>query len=273
LDLSLQGLSQEDRDLIRTRYGLFTFQPGSLQAAPIQVVDAEVPGFLKTVQVAGRHPEIYRLEHRWRSDRLVAYSYEFAGWYDYQTRRGELAVVKSSGDLLHRAVENFLRVLTAHWFLRRGGLLLHASGVVREGMAHLFFGPSGSGKTTVTMLSEGDLVLGDDLVGIRETGSTYEACAVPFRGLYREPPQTGQGFPLAGVNRLVQDQRDFLEEIPPSRRAAEMMASLPFVMGGEGASRALEITGRLANAVTIRRLHFRKSPDFWRLLAPAASPA
>ena len=46
-----------------------------------------------------------------------------------------------------------------------------------------------------------------------------------------------------------------------------MMASLPFVMEGTGAAHALEVAGRLAQNVRVQRLHFRKSADFWGLLA------
>ena len=131
----------------------------------------------------------------------------------------------------------------------------------------MFFGPSGSGKTTVTLLSGADLILGDDLVLLRKAGSGFEACAVPFRGLYREPPQTDRAFPLAGIYRLVKDREDFLEDLSPSLGAAEVMGSLPFVVGGGGAGPVLESVSRLASARVIRRLHFRKSEDFWKLLS------
>jgi hypothetical protein len=236
-------------------------------AGRIQVVNAEVPGFLRVRRLASGAAEVYRLEQAWSGEQLTAFAYEFAGWFDFATHRGQLAIAPAQGDPLHRAVENFLRVVSAHWFLRRGGLLVHASGVVRDGRAHLFFGPSGSGKTTVTSLSESDLILGDDLVLIRESHCGFEACGVPFRGLYREPPQTDQAFPLSGLYRLVKDRDDFLVDLSPSLGAAELMGSLPFVMEGERSGQALETVSRIVSGLPVRRLHFRKSADFWRLLA------
>ena len=257
----------EDRDQIQARYGSFVQTEAAEDAGRIRVVEAGGSGFLRVRGMPGGGPEVYRLEQAWHGERLTAYAYEFAGWFDFRDRCGQLAIAETVGDALHRAVENFLRVVSAHWFLRRGGLLIHAAGVVRNGRAHLFFGPSGSGKTTVTLLSGADLILGDDLVLLQRAGSGFEACAVPFRGLYREPPQTDRTFPLAGIYRLVKDGKDFLEDLPPSRGTAELMGSLPFVMEGGGAAVALDSVSCLAGSEVIRRLHFRKSADFWNLLS------
>jgi len=264
--LAFEGFAEEDRNLIRARYGSFVADRQPEGAGRINIVEAEVPGFLRSRHLESGVPEVYRLEQVWRGEQLIAYAYEFAGWFDFGSRRGQLAIAPSHGDPLHRAVENFLRVVAAHWFLRRGGLLIHASGVVRKGKAHLFFGPSGSGKTTVTSLSGDDLILGDDLVLVRESNGGFEACAVPFRGLYREPPQTDRAFPLAGLYRLVKDRDDFLVDLAPSLGTAELMGSLPFVMEGGGGSEALETASRIVRGLTVQRLHFRKSSDFWRLL-------
>jgi len=266
LNLVFEGFAEEDRNLISARYGSFVVDGQPESAGRIRVVEAEVPGFLRSRHLESGVPEVYRLEQVWSGERLTAYAYEFAGWFDFGNHRGQLAIAPDQGDPLHRAVENFLRVVSAHWFLRRGGLLIHGSGVVRKGRAHLFFGPSGSGKTTVTLLSGTDLILGDDLVLLRETTSGFQACAVPFRGLYREPPQTDQAFPPAGLYRLVQDRDDFLVDLAPSLGSAELMGSLPFVMEGGRGGEALETTSRLVRALPVRRLHFRKSADFWRLL-------
>jgi len=264
--LLFDGFSQEDSALLKARYGSFVSGTSPADAGRIRIVEAEVPGFLKP-RMEGGVPELYRLEQSWSGSRLTAYAYEFAGWFDFEERRGQLAIAPVGGDPVHRGVENFLRVVCAHAFLRQGGLLLHAAGVVRGDRAHLFFGPSGSGKTTVTLLSERQTILGDDLVLIRAASGAFEACAVPFRGLYREPPETDRAFPLAGLYRLVKDRDDFLAPLPPSRGAAELLGSLPFVMeSGEGA-RALGIAGRIVDATPVQRLHFRKSADFWRLIA------
>ena len=268
LHLVFEGFAEEDRNLLKARYGSFVAEVPREGAGRIRVVQSGVPGFLRSRHLETGAPEVYRLEQVWRGELLTAYAYEFAGCFDFESNTGQLAIAPAQGDPLHRAVENFLRVVSAHWFLRRGGLLIHASGVVREGRAHLFFGPSGSGKTTVTLLSAGDLILGDDLILVREAHSRFEACAVPFRGLYREPPQADQAFPLAGLYRLVKDRDDFLVDLSPSLGAAELMGSLPFVMEADRGGAALETASRIVRGLPVRRLHFRKSADFWKLLQP-----
>jgi hypothetical protein len=84
--------------------------------------------------------------------------------------------------------------------------------------------------------------------------------------VFREPPETERSFPLSGLYRLVQAPSDFLETLPTARGAAELLGSLPFVMEGGGGTRALEVAGRVVSQVPVHRLHFRKSPDFWKLL-------
>jgi hypothetical protein len=267
LGLRLLGLAGEDEALLRARYGIFAGEGAPVPGEPqIEVVEAGVPAFLRHRGMEGDSPEFYRLEQFREGSRLYAYAYEFAGWLDRETMQGQLAVVSFRPDLLHRAAENFLRSVCAHLALERGGFLLHAAGVARQGRAHLFFGPSGSGKTTVTLLSEGDEILGDDLVLVRKGERGYEAHAVPFRGLCREAPESAGSFPLAGFYRLVQAPSDSLEALPAARGAAELLGSLPFVMEGGGGGKALEVVGRAASEVPVFRLRFRKSADFWKLL-------
>jgi len=264
----LEGLSTEDARRIRSRYGVFAREERPLSASRIAVVDSEVEGFLRFQGGREGRPETYRLEQQWWGIKLLAYSYEFAGWYDMASGSGKLALAANEDAPFHRAIENYLRVITAHRALAQGALLVHGAGVIRDGRAHVFFGPSGAGKTTVTLLSEGDLVLGDDLVMIREgEGTDVLAVAVPFRGVFREAPETDRSFPVAGLYRLVQAPRDFLEPIPTGRGLAELLGSLPFVMEGANPARALEVASRVVARVPVHRLHFRKSADFWRLLS------
>lgn len=269
LTFRFEGLEPDEASRIRTRYGLFVLESGAdPRDLRIRVGEARTSHFLLAAASLEGGPEVYRLEQRWYRDLLLAYSYDFAGCFDARTGVGELAVARGTHEVLLRAVENFLRVLTAHLVLERGGFLLHGAGVVRDGRAHVFFGPSGAGKTTVTLLSEGDLILSDDLVLVRPAAGGHEAAAVPFRGVCRRPPDTDRAFPLAALYRLIQYPADELELLPPARGAAEMMASLPFVVqAGGSASRALEVVSQAATSAPVYRLRFRKSPEFWDLLA------
>src|SRR4029434_2485619 len=99
-------------------------------AARIQVVGSEVNEFLTPAEISPGKPEVYRLEQRLSQEQLIAWSYDFAGFFDYEEQVGKLAIAAKVGDPFHRAVENYLRVVAAHAALRRGGLLVDGCGVV-----------------------------------------------------------------------------------------------------------------------------------------------
>jgi len=73
-------------------------------------------------------------------------------------------------------------VLCAALLHRKGGFLLHASGVMCNGRAWVFCGPSESGKTTIARLAEGRPVLSDETVAIGKRNGKHVAFATPFFG-------------------------------------------------------------------------------------------
>jgi len=138
---------------------------------------------------------------------------------------------------------------------------------VRNGRAYVFFGPSGSGKTTTTLMSAGDLVLSDDLLMIVRDGAGFAATSVPFRGLVTPGATTNSRYPLAGLFRLVQDDRDFLEDLGRPQAVGQIVQSLPFVTDrAESAPRILDVVSEMAFATPVKKLHFRKDPGFWRIV-------
>ncbi|HEU4402551.1 MAG TPA: hypothetical protein VFT43_10650, partial [Candidatus Polarisedimenticolia bacterium] len=267
--MRLEGLSRRQAEGLPERFRPFTVSPDRFAAtagcgAPITVAlrQAPVEEFLATPR--GR-AETYRLESRVAGERLVLWTYEFAGRVEAKRRRALLALVSPEGHLFERGLENFLRVLTASYVLESGGFLLHGSGVVRAGKAYVFFGPSGSGKTTVTHLSPGDTILSDDLtLVVRGEGGRYEAAGIPFGMAHHRVPETGASFPIASFNRLVQSRSVERESLGPARALAELAGSLPFVMQEtKQAARALEVVARAVAEVPVHRLRFRKDDAFW----------
>jgi hypothetical protein len=268
LSFCLDGLSQGQAALLRRRFRPFTAEPMSAPTARIGLRQTAVERFL-------RHPEpgkaeTYRLESRTCGTDVSLWSYEFAGTMALSRRQGVVALTEPEGDLFDRGLENFLRVLTASCVLDSGGLLLHASGVVRRGRAYVFFGPSGSGKTTVTELSPDDIVLSDDLTLVVRHDGRYEAAGIPFGMAHHRVPETSESFPIASFNRLVQSLEVRREALTGARAVAEIAASLPFVMrAAGGAELAMDVTARVAAAVPVFRLQFRKDDDFWKVVEEA----
>ena len=147
-------------------------------------------------------------------------------------------------------------------------LLFHCAGVLSDGGAHLFTGEGGSGKSTVVALSPDELALNDDLVVLRRDGPGWRAYGTPFwnaEAIHRDG-QTSDG-PVTGIFRLVQDQRVFLQPVSAALATSELTANCPTV--NIDPVELPTVIGRcreLAEAVTVQRLHFSKSPSFWALL-------
>src|SRR5262249_24858790 len=99
LEVQLLGLSDEDASLLRARYGPFVREIGD--AARIEVVGSEVKEFLRPGETSPGKPEVYRLEQRLSQERLIAWSYDFAGFFDYAGSIGKLAIAASMGDPFH----------------------------------------------------------------------------------------------------------------------------------------------------------------------------
>ncbi|MEW5947462.1 MAG: hypothetical protein AB1742_14825 [bacterium] len=102
------------------------------------------------------------------------------------------------------AFDGLLRLIAGTLLLKGGGMLLHASGVVRRSLAWVFFGPSEAGKTTITELCRGDPVLSDEVVAVRKNdGGTYYAHSTPFRGKWKP----GKPVPPAPLGALLSPRK------------------------------------------------------------------
>ncbi len=193
-----------------------------------------------------------------------------AGCFDLAARRGRITL-RPQGN-----VENCLRVLVGWEAAQRGGLLLHASGVVRQHAfddrrpagAFVFFGPSGVGKSTVARLSARWPVLSDDLVLIERTAAGYQACGVPFRGNEWTAPRLNARAPLAGLLALEQATRHARLPLTPGAGAARLVAATPFVTTcPRGAATVMEAALALTAATPVARLQFCKDDQFWEVLS------
>lgn len=263
--IGISGLSARLAEAFDARYHPFVVREAGAPDVRISLRRAGVDRFLQFR--GGPGGETYRLESRLEGPRLTLWSYEFAGYLEAAARRAELALTADEGPLFDRGLENFLRVVTASFILERGGFLLHASGIVRDGKAYVFFGPSGSGKTTVTHLSPDDVVLSDDLTLVIRNAGVYEAAGIPFGMAHHRVPETRASFPVASFNRLVQSAEVRREPLPGARAVAELAGSLPFVMQETAQSaRAVDVVARAIEQVPVWRLHFRKDIEFWNLV-------
>lgn len=170
-------------------------------------------------------------------------------------------------------VDYFLRAVLAVLAFEREGLLLHTAGFLRRDRAILLSGRSGIGKSTSVRVSA-DLpattALGDDLILLLPADSGWVAYGTPFWNpetpLALRTGQTGCG-PLAGVFRLVQDQKDFVQPLSTAQFVAGLMSDLPIVpLDAARVPAIIARLARMAQSISMGQLHFRPSAGFWSVV-------
>ena len=215
--------------------------------------------------------ERYRVEGTLEGGRPCVRSYHFAMTPEDDPRAWRLALADAPDEPAERIVENAVRCAVVRLAASEGGLAIHAAGALREGRAYLLAGPSRSGKTTAVALSRGVAEdLGDDLAVILPEGGAWAAPALPFASFEQAPPKPpGSLFPVAGIFRLFRAEEPRLEELTPVLATASLVscAALPHAIP-DLADAVLECARRYVDTGRFAHLHFRRTPDFWRLLDP-----
>lgn len=192
----------------------------------------------------------------------------YSGWIDLENKRGSLELQSSQPV---DEVDYFLRIVYAWLSFRAGGMLFHAAGVRRHGLAFIFFGPSESGKTTAARLSSSFQVLNDDLLLLDYRDNRWWADSTPFTNATQVSPQPGSA-PLAGLYRLVKDEQVYLESISSAEAAAEVLACVPLISSAPACIPQLFSRCRsLVTSTPVHRLHFRREASFWDLLVTESS--
>ncbi len=188
---------------------------------------------------------------------------EVEGLIDLDRMRANL---NFSSQYAFQVVDYFLRVVLAAAVFKAGGMMLHAAGIVRRGLAYLFFGHSGSGKTTVSRLSNAELVLNDDLVVLMPAGRGWQVYGTPFWNPTQVQPNSDSAG-LMGFFRLIQDKRVYLESMATSQAIAEMIANIPVLPADPGHN--FELLSRIQSLVRefpCYRLHFLPDASFWQVI-------
>lgn len=151
---------------------------------------------------------------------------------------------------------------------RDGGLLLHASTCVRDGVAYLFMGHSGAGKSTISELAEsvGAFILSDDRTIITMEDGVPTAWGTPWHGSFA---RTASGSaPIHSISLLVQDREDRLERIPAQRALKETFVRLiqPRITPAD-VQQNLATLEEVIRHVPVNALHFQPTPAAFELAA------
>lgn len=167
------------------------------------------------------------------------------------------------------AMENYVRWLVAQTLIRRNGIVLHSSGIVRDGKAYVFFGHSGAGKSTVAELSQPLPILSDDMVVLlREpaAGGSWQACSTPFAGNFPQDSKAPGSFPLAGLYLLKQATMVELRPVALPVAIGMLSTAAPFLSREDRVDHLIPLLNDLCQSVPAFELYFKKDASFWDII-------
>jgi hypothetical protein len=186
----------------------------------------------------------------------------FSLFLDLEKRLGEARLSHP------RAWQNIFRISYFFLLLERRGLLLHASGLGRQGKAFLFPGVSGAGKTTVVRNSAGLPVLSDDMVAVqlKEVDHGVVAHGTPFYGDWDRPGEE-ISLPLKGFYFPCHSQENLVIPLTPGEVIKRLLPCVcTFTTNVRRSSRLFDQVVQLAERVPGFELQFRPGPDFWKVI-------
>ena len=172
------------------------------------------------------------------------------------------------------ALTNLHRVASAYCLLAQGTLLIHSSGLLIDGLAHIFIGHSGAGKSTLARraLEAGHEVLSDDLNILWVRGNRLEALASPFAGELRDRAKPKTPRPVAGLYVLEKGEVQALSPVSKGRMFQRMLVNTPFINADPYRNLQLEapLSAMLAR-VPLHGLRVSLREDPWHLLKAVAA--
>lgn len=190
-------------------------------------------------------------------------STEFSFRFDVRKRQGRVDMhTLWPREILNSAFANISKFL----ILRRGGMVFHGCGVVRNNQAYIFTGPAEAGKSTVARTSRKSTILSQELIGVDFLGRDIKAFALPNLDDKEFPFRTNASFKIAGLFKLVKDRRNYLKAIPKSQALADFLV-LPYGFRNLiSFSAYFNGYSRLIESVPCYELHFLPDGSFWRCI-------
>ncbi|MFZ0052447.1 MAG: hypothetical protein WAK96_11790 [Desulfobaccales bacterium] len=163
---------------------------------------------------------------------------------------------------------NVLRLLYFFGFLQKEGLLLHASGLVRQDRAYVFPGVSAAGKTTVVRHSPGMPVLSDEVVAVRPGGrnGVPVAFGTPFFGGWGRPGEKLHA-PIQGLYFPVKSKANRLEPLTPQEMLTRLLPCIfCYTILPARLEKLFDCASRLVTRVPGFSFHFKPGAEMWETL-------
>lgn len=187
---------------------------------------------------------------------------DFRAAFDLRSRRGHLACIPNL-----YSVDTLLRVVHSLLLAPAGGLLLHASGGIRNGRGVLFSGVSGAGKTTMARLAPPSVrLLTDEISYLRRAEDGFRVYGTPFSGelgIQGEPVSA----PLAAIYLIEHGAANRLEPVPESEATRRLMRNtLFFARDAKLVADVFSTVCELVGRVPVYRLEFLPNPGVWEMI-------
>ena len=140
--------------------------------------------------------------------------------------------------------------------IKRRGMMLHSSAIVKDGRAYLFSGNSGVGKSTHTgywlRLFPEAYVLNDDKPALRRTDGGFFAYGTPWSG--KHDISRNLGVSLGGIAFIERADHNFIEPISPLEAAKKLMPQTVRRISGERMNELLTTVDTLLRETPLFRL-------------------
>jgi hypothetical protein len=163
--------------------------------------------------------------------------------------------------------QSILRVLYFFGFLKERGLLLHASGLVRRGLAYVFPGASGAGKTTLVRLSPELPHLTDEVTAVQLTDNCRVLShGTPFFGDLDQPGQK-LTVPVKGLYFPIKAEQNRVVPLPTKETARRLLSCVwTYTTDPERLEEIFSLSLELAERLPGHLLYFRPEPGFWQAI-------
>jgi len=146
-----------------------------------------------------------------------------------------------------------------HFLTYEGGLLLHASGLVREGKGFVFCGPDESGKSTIANMAPASLIAADDSLAVRMVNGACWLHTVPWG----RRDSKNVSAPIAKLFFLHQAQELEVREMALIEAVKHFLANTFFDTSDELIyARTLDTVQYLAQQISCYELYFPLTGDY-----------
>ena len=136
------------------------------------------------------------------------------------------------------------------------GIMLHASGVVKDGYAYLFSADSGTGKSTHTRLwcqhIKGAYIINDDKPAIRKVGEELFVYGTPFSG--KEDLSANEKVKLGAICFLYRSEENVIEEISAEEAIVPILRQTIHQLSEEKLEKFLKLLDEILTSVPLYKM-------------------